>query len=179
MKPLFLLFFGTMALAASAQSYQANNEVALFIKEKEIYHSFYSKALFVKINLESSDFLFQVDFNTFKAHDTADKVLLLKLFPPQTTPNLCFKGTLSFNSIDKDVSTKQTIPIIGSMLMAGQSYQVTLPVEFEFMDKQLLFDTHFGLDLNKLSVVLPQEYRDKFNTTLLVRIDNGHFLKKE
>jgi hypothetical protein len=174
--PIFLFF---VCFHAMGQSYQANNEVALFIKEKNEYRIFYSKALFVKINLETSDFLFQVDFNTFKTLDTNNKLSLQKIFPPQTMPNICFKGTMNFNSLDKDIATKQVITMVGSLILANQTFPISLPVEFEFMDKQLLFDTYFNVDLSKFNVVLPLEYKDKLDPTFLMRIDNGHFLKRE
>lgn len=173
---LFLLLI-TFSFA-KAQSYQANNEVTLFVKEKGKYRTFYSKALFSKLNMETSEFLFQVDFNTFVPGDT-NKISLAKIFPVQTSPFLCFKGTLPFNSLDKGSGTTQSAVILGSLIVASQNYELSLPVDFEFMDKQLMFHTNFSLDLNRLNITLPLEYRNTVLPVMLVRIDNGHFIKKE
>lgn len=179
MKHLLPLLLIGLYFTTKAQSYQANNEVTLFVKDKNQYYSFYSKALFAKINLETSEFSFQVDINTFVSHDTSKKISLLRIFPAQTSPFLSFKGNVPFNSLDKGVSNKQNLVIIGSLAAASQTYEVSLPIEFEFMDKQLLFHASFSIDLNRLNIVLPIEYRSTVSPTLLVRIDNGRFLKKE
>jgi len=54
-----------------------------------------------------------------------------------------------------------------------------LPIEFEFMDKQLLFDTYFTLDLNSFSIAFPKEFQDRYSTLLEFRIDNGHLLTRQ
>lgn len=179
LKKLLLALVLLSTTVAFSQNYQATNEISLFIKEKNVYRVFYSKNLFVKVNMDAAEFSFQVEFPTFKTFDTANHILLTKIFPLATSPFIVFKGALPFNQLDKDISFAQTVNIIGNFAVAGQTYQSTIPVEFKFQDKQLLFDTFFNLDLSKLNIALPAEYQNRINNVFLFRIDNGHFLKRE
>lgn len=163
-----------------AQSYQAQNKVVLIVREAKTkkLKIYVSKNLSVKSDLERNEFTFQVSVTSFLQTDSTKKMKIDSLLPESNFPMLSFKGSLPFNKLDKDISNKQTVTVQGTFFIGSQSYTTYLPVEFEFMDKQLLFDTYFTLDLNNFSIALPKELQDKYSSLLEFRIDNGHLLTR-
>lgn len=164
-----------------AQSYQALNKVILVLRESKTNKTkiYVSKGLSVKSDLERNEFTFQMQISSFIQTDTTKKLKIDSLLPEITFPMLSFKGALPFNKLDKDISSKQTISIQGTFYIGNQTYTTYLPVEFEFMDKQLLFDTYFILDLNNLNISMPRDLQEKFSSILEFRIDNGHLLTRQ
>jgi hypothetical protein len=179
--------FGLMVAIAFAtisqlysQSYQALNKVVLIVREVKTTKPkiYVSKGLSVKTDLERNEFTFQVSTTSFLQTDTTKKIKIDSLLPESSFPMLSFKGSLPFNKLDKDISNKQTVTVQGTFYIGSQSYTTYLPVEFEFMDKQLLFDTYFMLNLTNFNIELPKELLDKYSTSLEFRIDNGHLLTR-
>jgi hypothetical protein len=161
-----------------AQSYQAQNKVVLIVREAKTKKPkiYVSKSLSVKSDLERNDFTFHVSIKSFLQTDSTKKMKIDSLLPEANFPMLSFKGSLPFNKLEKGNGNIQTIPVQGTFFIGSQSYTTYLPVEFEFMDKQLLFDTYFTLDLNIFNLAFPKELQDKFSPLLEFRIDNGHLL---
>ena len=163
-----------------AQSYQALNKVVLILREVKTTKPkiYVSKGLSVKSDLERNEFTFQVSIPSFLQSDSTKRMKIDSILPSINFPMLSFKGSLPFNKLDKDISNKQTVTVQGVFYIGNQSYTTYLPVEFEFMDKQLLFDTYFTLDLNNFSITLPKELQDKYSMLLEFRIDSGHLLTR-
>lgn len=163
-----------------AQSYQALNKVVLILRETKTTKPkiYVSKGLSVKSDLERNEFNFQVSIPSFLQTDSTKKMKIDSLLPSPNFPMLSFKGSLPFNKLDKDISNKQTVTVQGTFYLGNQSYTTYLPIEFEFMDKQLLFDAYFVLNLNNFNIDLPKELQDKYSTLLEFRIDNGHLLTR-
>ena len=92
---------------------------------------------------------------------------------------MSFKGVLPFNKLDKDTGIKQTLSVPGNFYIGNEMFSTYLPVEFEFMDRQLLFDTYFTLDLSKFNIPLPRDYQDKYSNLIEFRVDNGHLLTRQ
>ena len=164
-----------------AQSYQAQNKVVLILREAKTTKPkiYVSKGLSVKSDLERNEFTFQVQLNSFLQTDSTKKMKIDSLLPEANFPMLSFKGSLPFNKLDKGIGNKQTVTVQGIFFIGSQSYTTYLPIEFEFMDKQLLFDTYFTLDLNSFSIAFPKEFQDRYSTLLEFRIDNGHLLTRQ
>lgn len=183
---LFVRFCLIMAIAFAtisesySQSYQALNKVVLIVREAKTTKPkiYVSKGLSVKSDLERNEFTFQVSIPSFLQTDSTKKMKIDSLLPEPNFPMLSFKGSLPFNKLDKDISNKQTVTVQGIFYIGNQSYTTYLPVEFEFMDKQLLFDTYFTLDLNNFNITLPKELQDRYSTLLEFKIDNGHLLTR-
>ena len=179
----FGIFIGIVCATCSnvvAQTYQAQNKVVLIVREAKTTKPkiYVSKGLSVRSDLERNEFTFQVSITSFLQTDSTKRIKIDSLLPETNFPMLSFKGSLPFNKLDKDISNKQTLAVQGTFFIGNQSFTTYLPVEFEFMDKQLLFDTYFTLDLNNFSMALPKELQDKYSTLLEFSIDNGHLLTR-
>lgn len=172
-----------MALLASfsgiAQSYYAENELTVWLKELKPGPRpcrVYSKKNEITVNLETSQMSFFVDFSTFAKKDTACPYKILSIFPPLSYPSISFKVELPFNKLAKDISGPQVFELQGILGIGGRSYPVLIPIQFEFLDKQLLFDMSFTLDLTAVDMSLPAEYRDKLSTKIKFEVDNGKLI---
>jgi hypothetical protein len=168
----------SICASVQAQYYQAQNKVILILRstkttEPKIY---ISKSLSVKSDLSRNEFSFHMSVKSFLQMDSTKKMKIDSILPEAYFPMLTFKGSLPFNKLDKGIRDIQTVTVYGTFFIGSQSFSTYLPIEFEFMDKQLLFDTYFTLDLNIFNLSLPKEFQDKISPILEFRIDNGHLM---